>query len=528
MAQPQLRPQPQPLTRRRLLATGAVAASALAVGKGIGTTAMAGAATERWPASARSAARARAIEDSALNDLRARLNGTVMAPGDSGFATASAPANGRYLSVQPAAVARVADHADVVTAIQWCNEHGVRLVGRGGGHSYAGLSTTTDLLLDLRRLNHVTIDRKAGTVRCGGAALNGDMFTATENGAYFLPGGTCLGVGTGGLALGGGIGYNAHWAGLTCDHMLASTIVTADGEALTIDDTTNNDLFWACRGGAGGNFGINTDFTFRLQEVPQQASFYRLEWTGADAAIAVLAAFDTMLAKAPTALNAVAMAEATPLGAGGAHEAISVMSRGAFIGPVDDLKDLIAPLVAIGKPTTNVLQPMAFWDIQRMIATEEPEPHSFGDISRYAKEPLPESAIAKMVDLLAECPSRSDDANGSIWSLGWVGGDVIGAYSRTETAYVHRDAHTLWRPTTVWPNAADPSVADGLNAWTDQVIDVLRPLTPDESYQNFPNRDIADWAEQYYAENLSRLIDVKTKYDPQNFFQNAQSIPTRG
>ncbi|MGB3329547.1 MAG: FAD-binding protein, partial [Thermomicrobiales bacterium] len=415
------------------------------------------------------------------------------------------------------------------TAIQWCNEHGARLVGRGGGHSYAGLSTTTDLLLDLRRLNQVTVDRKAGTVVTGGAALNGDVFVATENGPVFLPGGTCLGVGTGGLALGGGIGYNAHWAGLTCDHMLASTIVTADGESLTIDESTNNDLFWACRGGAGGNFGINTDFTFSLQDVPQsKVAFYRFEWTGADAAIAVLAAFDTLLAGAPAALNAVAMAQATPIGPGGEREAISVMSRGQYIGPVDELKALVAPLQAIGKPTTTVLQEMAFWDIQRMIASEEPEPHSFGDISRYAKEPLPESAITKMVDLLAACPSRSDDANGSIWSLGWVGGDVIGRFSRTETAYVHRDAHTLWRPTTVWPNASDPSVANGLNSWTDAVLDVLKPLTPDESYQNFPNRDIADWADQYYSENLSRLIDVKTKYDPANFFRNAQSIPPRG
>ncbi|MGC4190903.1 MAG: FAD-binding oxidoreductase [Thermomicrobiales bacterium] len=511
------------ISRRSLLATGAAAASTLAVGRGIGIGAAA--APDRWS----EVVRASAIDDSALDDLRARLNGTVMVPGDSGFATANAPANGRYLSVQPAAVARVADHADVVTAIQWCNENGVRLVGRGGGHSYAGLSTTTELLLDLRRLNHVKIDRKAGTVRSGGAALNADFFTATENGPFFLPGGTCLGVGSGGLALGGGIGYNAHWAGLTCDHMLASTIVTADGQTLTIDATTNNDLFWACRGGAGGNFGINTDFTFRLQEVPQEVSFYRFDWTGSDAAVAVHGAFDKLLSEAPAALNAVAMSEVTPIDAGGdERDAIHTMSRGQYIGPVDELKELVAPLAAIGTPTTSTIQDMTFWDVQRMIATPEPASHSFGDISRYAKEPLPEAAISAMIDLLAQCPSRTDDANGSVWSLGWVGGDVIGSLSRTETAYVHRDAHTLWRPTTVWPDAADPSVADGLNAWTDGIIDILTPLTPNESYQNFPNRDIADFADQYYAENLSRLIDVKTKYDPKNFFQNAQSIPPRG
>ena len=163
-----------------------------------------------------------------------------------------------------------------------------------------------------------------------------------------------------------------------------------------------------------------------------------------------------------------------------------------------------------------------------MIASGEPDPHSFGDISRYAKEALPDSVIATMVDLIAECPSRSADANGGIWSLGWVGGNVISKFARTETAYVHRDAMTLLRPTTVWPNDAPASVADGLNAWTDQVIATIAPYTPDESYQNFPNRAIKNSGQLYYAENLDRLIDVKTKYDKHNLFNNPQSIPTRG
>ena len=189
----------------------------------------------------------------------------------------------------PAAVARVADEADVVTCVTWCNENGVPPVGRGGGHSYAGFSTTTGLMIDLRRLNSLVIDYATSTAVSGGAALNNDFFIATEDGPLFMPGGTCLGVGMGGLTLGGGIGYNAHWAGLSCDHMQASRIVTAAGEILEIDSSHNNDLFWACRGGAGGNFGINTQFTYDLVEVPKTTiGWYRFEWTGADNAAAVL------------------------------------------------------------------------------------------------------------------------------------------------------------------------------------------------------------------------------------------------
>jgi FAD/FMN-containing dehydrogenase len=508
-------------SRRSFLRGGTAAAVALGLGIPHGGSAIASNARSATPTGA-------GPGSSALEDLRKRLNGTLMLPGDSGYPAASAPANGRYLDVLPAAVARCADETDVVTCIQWCNENGVSPVGRGGGHSYAGYSTTTGLLVDIRRLNSVLVDKHKGSVVCGGAALNNDFFVATENGPLFLPGGTCLGVGIGGLTLGGGIGYNTHWAGLTCDHLEASRIVTASGEVLEIDATNNSDLYWACRGGAGGNFGINTSFTFNLVEVPlQNIAWYRFDWRGADAAAAVFSAFQQILVKAPAAFNAVAMAQASDVGSGGPREAIAVMSRGQYIGPVADLKGLVAPLLAAATPVMQTLTEMPFWSAQRMIASGEPDPHSFGDISRYAKDVLPESAITAMVDLIADCPSRSADANGSIWSLGWVGGDVVAKYSRTDTAYVHRDAMTLLRPTTVWPNDAPASVGDGLNAWTDQVIAAIAPHTPDESYQNFPNRAINNSGELYYAENFGRLVDVKTKYDKTNLFNNAQSIPTR-
>jgi FAD/FMN-containing dehydrogenase len=496
--------------------------SLLAGATGLGLTA----ATERiWKP--RRAAAQDAVPSSALNDLRQRLNGTLILPQDSAYDSASAPANGRYLDIRPAAIARCADEADVVTCVNWCNETGIRPIGRGGGHSYAGFSTTTALMIDLRRLNSVDIDRKQGTMQTGGAATNGDYFTATEDGPLFLPGGTCLGVGVGGLTLGGGIGYNAHWAGLTCDHLLSSRIVTADGEAREIDATTNNDLFWACRGGAGGNFGINTSFTFAMVEAPQdEVSFYRFTWRGADAAEAVFSAYHQVLAAAPDALNAVAMAQATEVGPGGPREAIDVMSRGQYIGPVDDLRDLLQPLLAVPGMMSEMLEPRTFWSVQRYIATGEPDPHSFGDISRYADTPIPNDAIAEVVDLLASCPSRSADANGSFWSLGWVGG-AVNARSRTETAYVHRDMLTLLRPTTVWPNNATREVAEGLNEWSAEIIKTIAPHTPDESYQNFPNRDITDWQQQYYAENYERLVDVKTRYDPGNLFTNPQGIPPR-
>jgi FAD/FMN-containing dehydrogenase len=405
----------------------------------------------------------------ALDELRRSLTGPLLLPGDAGYDAASAPANGRFGDIRPIAVARCADERDVATCVRWSAQTGVPPVVRAGGHSYAGYSTTTGLLVDIRQLNGVRIDKRTGVAVTGGAALNRDLFDATVGSPYFLPGGTCLGVGVGGLVLGGGIGYNTHWAGLTCDHLRASRIVTATGELLDLDASTNSDLFWACRGGAGGSFGINTSFTFSLVEVPHRnISYYRYDWRGAAAAAAVFQIFGAIMQTAPPGLNAVALAQASEIGSGGPREAIDVVSRGQYIGPVHELHDLVRPLLTAGTPAKSTLEEIAFWDAQRIWVTDEPAPHSFDHISRYADAPLPDRAVNDVVELLASCPSRTATANGTMWSLGWVGGDVVNAIGRTDTAYVHRRMTTLVHPQAVWENDAPASVGEDMRAWTDR------------------------------------------------------------
>ena len=507
------------LTRRDLLRTGAAGAL------GLWLPFAADARSASWHARVANSR----ISKQALGQLWRALRGGVLLPGDAAYDVASTPANARFDGIKPLAVAQCLDERDVITCIAWCREHDVQPVVRGGGHSYAGYSTTRGLLVDLGLMTRVVLDTRTGVAVMGGAARNQNVLAATVDGDYVLPGGTCLAVGTGGLVLGGGIGYNTHWGGLTCDHLIASRFVTADGRVLHVDSSHHPDLFWACRGGAGGSFGINTQFTFRLPKVPRRdVAFYRFDWRGADAAAAVLGAFDKLLKSAPAALNAVAMAQASPVGPGGPREAIDVFSRGQYIGPLSELRTLVQPLIdAAGTPAKTVLQTIRYWDMQRMFATAETARHSFGDISRYSTKPLPDAIVAKVADLLAECPTRTADSNGSMWSLGWVGGPVMNSIGRGDTAYVHRDALTLLRATPVWALDAPKSVSDGLIAWTNQMIKLIAPYTPAESYQNFPNRGIKDWRREYYAENYSRLVKVKTKYDPHDVFHNAQSIPAR-
>jgi FAD/FMN-containing dehydrogenase len=464
----------------------------------------------------------------AVDDLRRRLQGNVLTPLDASYPGSALAANTRYASTRPAVIAQCRDETDVVTCIHWTTENGVAPVVRGGGHSYAGLSTTTGLMIDISALDLVTVDPATGVAQVAGAALNGDVLDKTIHTPFLLPGGTCLGVGTGGLVLGGGIGYNTHWAGLTCDHLTSTRVVLASGEVVDADATTHRDLFWACRGGMGGNFGINTAFTFQLVEAPQTVTYFRYDFRGADDAGAMLSAIHRVVQTAPAGLNASSAAQASPVGSGGPREAIDAFTRGQYVGPSDELRDLLAPVLAAATPTKSAFQEMPFWDVQQQIwASANPPPHSFGDWSRYAREPLPDDAVAEVMDLLAACPVRTASASGSVWFLGWVGGEVVDRFARTDTAYVHRGLPMLLRPTPVWA-ATDPSaVGDDLLAWTEDVIGVIAPLTPDESYQNFPNRLLPNPLQQYFAENLEPLIDVKTAYDPGNLFQSEQSIPTR-
>jgi FAD/FMN-containing dehydrogenase len=505
------------MNRRQLLSAGAGAALAGLL-----------AATTTTPPTTSVPAPPSTVPAGAVDDLRRRLQGNVLTPLDASYPGSGVAANTRYASTRPAVIAQCRDEADVVTCIDWSNENGVAPVVRGGGHSYAGLSTTTGLMIDISALDVVTVDQATGVAQVAGAALNGDVLDKTIHTPFLLPGGTCLGVGTGGLVLGGGIGYNTHWAGLTCDHLMATRVVLASGEVVEADHANNPDLYWACRGGMGGNFGINTAFTFQLVEAPQTVTYFRYDFRGADDAGAMLSAIHRVVQTAPAGLNASSAAQASPVGSGGPREAIDAFTRGQYVGPSDELRDLLAPVLAAATPTKSAFQEMPFWDVQQQIwASGNPTPHSFGDWSRYAGEPLPDDAVAEMMDVLAACPVRTASSNGSVWFLGWVGGEVVDRFARTDTAYVHRGLPMLLRPTPVWDATDPPSVADGLLAWTEEVIGVIAPLTPDESYQNFPNRLLPNPLEQYFAENLDRLIDVKTAYDPGNVFQNEQSIPTR-
>src|SRR5262249_35579776 len=174
--------------------------------------------------------------------------------------------------VRPLAIVRVNDVKDVQTVIGWAQRHGIPIVPRSGGHSYGGWSTGTGVVVDLGKLRGIRVEGSSAVIGAGRRLI--DVYAALAGKGMTIPAGSCASVALGGLALGGGIGLASRKLGTTSDNVQSLRIVIADGRVLTCDAEHNADLFWACRGGGGRNFGTVTAFRLRPAPVSTAAYFF--------------------------------------------------------------------------------------------------------------------------------------------------------------------------------------------------------------------------------------------------------------
>ena len=203
------------------------------------------------------------------------------------------PYNKRYAAIRPGGVALCADTADVQAALAWARRYDVPFAARSGGHSYAGYCASRGLVISLAPMRSIRVDQRALTVTLGAGTRNRDLHEGLAGTGLAVPSGRCPTVGVSGLLLGGGFGFSSRHLGLTCDQLLETEVVTAAGEALRVSPLEQPDLFWACQGGGGGNFGINTGWTVRATPVGRVA-VYELAWPWRDAATAMTVLADLM------------------------------------------------------------------------------------------------------------------------------------------------------------------------------------------------------------------------------------------
>jgi FAD/FMN-containing dehydrogenase len=449
--------------------------------------------------------------------LANQLNGQLLRPSSPQYATTGLSENTIAANIRPAGIALCVNAQDVQTSIQWAQNYGVPLVAQSGGHSYGGYSTTEGLMISVRPINAVSLDRQSGIATIGSGVQLGNLYTTLFSDGMFVPAGRCTSVGIAGFVLGGGFGFETRRFGVTCDHMVQTEIVTAAGELLTCNERQNPDLFWACRGGGGGNFGINTSFTMRtIPIVP--ATYGKLSWSFADAE-AVWTALQEVAITAPDAMGMRnGIARSRPALNAPSTDAVTALF--IYFGPPEEARDLLAPALNAAPATEVTVLTGTIVDATSFVA-EASSPNAFLAKSGYAEVPFPAAGVSTVVDFFNRWPDASRAVVFALHSVGGVSNDV----SRTATAYVHRGAQAAFEYEADWfADATAEQVAANI-AWVEALGDAIRPYFNGEAYQNFIDPTLIDWPQQYYAENFDRLVAVKRMYDPGNLFHFPQSIP---
>ncbi len=445
--------------------------------------------------------------DPRLRTLDKAVRGPVLTPSSPKYANARLVFDGLYDGVHPLAVVQPLDASDVSAVVKWARSTGVHIVARSGGHSYGGYSTTEGVVVDLSHLAAVRV--AGGHAVAGPAARLGNIYATLGAHGLAIPAGTCPSVGIGGHALGGGFGLASRAWGLASDNLVSAQIVTADGKVLLVDPAHHSDLYWACGGGGGGNFGIVTQLTFRTHPVTQ-GSYFIATWPWAQVE-QVLASFLHWAPAAPDALGSLCRLATGPGGP-------TVQIFGQFLGSETSLK---AALASLGPPATQLVTGTASWlDLVRRWAgclghtlpsCSAPGHQVFVGASDYiAHVPSPAQLTA-----FRHAVEARGTASGALLIDAY--GGALNRVSPSATAFAHR---------TMLASVQYFAAGNGASArsWVDGSRAALAPAMSGAAYVNYIDPHLANWQQAYYGSNLARLRQVKRRYDPTNLFHFPQSI----
>ena len=468
------------------------------------------------------------VSPTAWRDLEKRLRGSLVRPGGPDYTELATPRNLRFAATMPESVVRCAGAEDVAATIEWARKTNMPFAIRGGGHNYAAASSSRGIVISTRSMNAATIN--GTTLRAQAGVRNADLaalLPTAGTGQLLLPGGNCPAVGVAGLTLGGGIGPNAPWAGLTADRLRSATMVTADGGVVTASATENRDLFWALRGGGGGNFGVVTDLEYELVKVPvTRATTARFDFRGRDAALECALAFQKIRAEAERTVTGNIRVAYSPGQAGG--DLTGYVKAQTFAGEAE-ARRLLRPLLEVPGVEAEIRE-RPWWDAYSWYSDVVTPPNSFWDRSLYADDYLTEDVLTKALEMVRRFPANGDpERRGSLVIFGWVGG-AVSDVAADATAYVHRSAKVLLELSTQWATPKVPTlpvnpIPQDVDDWQQGLWELLLPHTTGRSYQNFPDPALADWAGSYYGHNLIRLEGIKAAWDPADVFTHAQGVP---
>ena len=451
----------------------------------------------------------------AITDIHASLQrefrGDLLRPGESGYDDARKIWNG-MVSRSPRLIARCADVNDVRKVVKTASKGGILTAVRCGGHSLPGFSTCDELVIDLSRLRNVKVDSGKRRAWAAGGCLLGSIDTATQEAGLVFPAGVVSHTGASGLILGGGTGWLTRRFGMSCDNVMGAEVVTADGSLVRCNEKENSELFWALRGG-GGNFGVVSEFELRLH--PLRSVVLSQGLCAAAGVRRLLECWRDFMPNAPLDLKWNIDLRLAPPNVPAKLRGRPV--AGNFLiwtGDSDHVAAFIRPALSLCDPDSVQTSTVSFLDLQTMADSDFPHGRRY-----YTKSGYFTSFEDQTIDRLAEA-AQTIPSSATI-ELAYLGGAAaqVGA---GETAFGDRSAPFIINLLANWGDASE----DGANvSWVRGLFNKLRPAMKPGVYVNFMSGDEQDRVSEAYRDQWGRMVAVKSKYDPGNFFRLNQNVP---
>jgi FAD/FMN-containing dehydrogenase len=445
------------------------------------------------------------LNDMDVRKLEAHLRGKLVQRSDPDYNDARRVFNG-MVDKRPALIARCADARDVITAVHFARETETAVSIRGGGHGVAGNAVCDDgLVIDLSTMKSVRVDPGKRTVRAEGGATWGDLDRATQSFGLATTGGIVPSTGIAGLTLGGGIGYLNRKHGLACDNLMAADVVTADGQLQTASAEDNEDLFCALRGGSG-NFGIVTAFEYRLHPVPAVLGgeiIYPLEQ-----ATDVLRFYRDWSTEAPDEIRMDATLLSGPHG-----PALGVIV--CYCGDPDEGEKVLRPVRSFGSPIADTIASVPYATVQNLL-TEVFQP----GFLHYWKSGFIEKFSDDAIDAIVNFFASNVPGFFAAIAVEHLGG-AISRVGPRETAYSHRDAQHSLLVLRMWEDASHSAANID---WARRCYETAEPFLKRAVYVNYLGEEGEGRIRAAYGSNYDRLVAIKNKYDPANFFHSNQNI----
>ena len=441
-----------------------------------------------------------------------KLSGDVITKKDKRYKESILSWN-RAIKAKPLVIIYCKEDKDVINAINWAKENNVEVRIRSGCHSYEGYSTGNDLaIIDISKMKYINIDEEQNTVKFGAGITNREAYEFLGQKNYPFPGGGCPTVGITGLILGGGWGYSSRYLGLACDSLIEVEIINNNGEKIIVNKDNNSDLFWALKGGGGGNFGVITLLTLRLPKKELEGTLIRLNYKDIkeETAIKVIDTLQNIYKNLDERMNLkTAIYNSITKGKG-------IKIIGLYYGKKNVAENILKSLLEIDENLEANLEEQSLLECNRWIQNSHPEYEKYKSTGRFIYKDYSKEELQEIIDLVKE------PAKGSVYTavtFYGLGGRMLDI-DNLATAFYYRDAKFIMGFQSVWEE--DKYEKDN-NLWFLDKFKRIKSLTKG-SFINFPLKEIENYEEEYYGENKDRIKIVKGKYDKENFFSFPQVI----